>query len=71
MSNDTPAKKPARIHSVLKRPGRKPQWAIIGAAWPHKNGPGFNLEFYAKPFDNAELVILFDEKEPDDLPVSE
>jgi hypothetical protein len=39
------SKKPALVaHSVREREGQKAIWTRIGAAWPHGNGPGFNIQ---------------------------
>jgi hypothetical protein len=57
MSN-TPKPRPAfRIYSVKQNPGRKSTWREIGAAWPHKDGRGFQLEFSARPLHGAEIVL--------------
>ena len=59
MSNDTITRtRPThRIYSVTKNGDSKANWQEIGAAWPHKDGNGFNLEFYAKPLDGASVVL--------------
>lgn len=59
MSNDTTKTRPThRIYSVTKRDGdKKPFWTEIGAAWPHKDGKGFNLKFSACPYGEAQVVI--------------
>ena len=60
MGNDTTAKaRPThRIFSVSKPKGdAKPFWLEIGAAWPHKDGKGFSLQFNACPYGDAEVVI--------------
>ena len=68
MSNDTSKKnRPThRIYAINKKAGRKPQWTIIGAAWPHKDEQGFALDYYAKPLDGADIVIreIADEDRP-------
>jgi hypothetical protein len=47
MSNDsnTKAHPTHRIYSVTKNGDSKTNWQEIGAAWPHKDGKGFNLKF--------------------------
>ena len=59
MSNDTTTKtRPTyRIYSVTKKGDSKTNWQEIGAAWPHKDGKGFNLKFAARPLDGAEIVL--------------
>ena len=59
MSNETnPKARPThRIYSVTKNGDSKANWQEIGAAWPHKDGKGFNLKFTARPLDGAEIVL--------------
>lgn len=58
MSNTTNAKPSHRIYSVQKKESdTKPIWTEIGAAWPHKDGKGFNLKFRASPFGESEVVL--------------
>lgn len=35
----------------------KSRWQKIGAAWPHKDGDGFNLKLEYLPLNGAEMVI--------------
>ena len=59
MSNDsnTKARPTHRIFSVTKNGDSKANWQEIGAAWPHKDGKGFNLKFTARPLDGAQIVL--------------
>lgn len=59
MSNDTtPKNRPThRIYSVTKDAAGKSDWKDIGAAWPHKDGRGFNLRFTGNPIEGAEVII--------------
>jgi hypothetical protein len=59
MSNDktTKAAPTHRVFSVSKKGEKKPTWTEIGAAWPHKDGQGFNLTFTARPLEGAEIVL--------------
>lgn len=59
MSNDNTKTRPThRIYSVSKRDNdARPFWLAIGAAWPHKDGKGFNLTFNACPYGDSEIVI--------------
>lgn len=59
MSNDTTTKsRPThRIFSVTKNGDDKARWTELGAAWPHKDGKGFNLKFNASPFGECEVVL--------------
>lgn len=59
MSNDSNSKAcpTHRIYSVAKNGDTKSNWQEIGAAWPHKDGKGFNLTFTAHPLDGAQIVL--------------
>jgi hypothetical protein len=46
-----------RVYSVSKNGDQKATWQEIGAAWPHKDGKGFNLTFAARPLEGAEIVL--------------
>ena len=57
MSNTETKKLPShRIYSVTKE-GEKSRWTELGAAWPHKDGKGFQLKFNASPFGECEVVL--------------
>lgn len=56
MSNKT--KPTHRIYVVTKRgDDRKPDWLELGAAWPHKDGHGFNMKFKLPLPPGTELVM--------------
>lgn len=61
--NKTQRSDKAPTHEVfaVRRDGdgddAKSFWTKIGAAWPHKDGDGFNLKLELLPLDGAELVI--------------
>ena len=60
MSNDTRrATRPShRVYSVSRSgDDTKGKWTEIGAAWPHKDGQGFNLKLSAMPAAGAEVVL--------------
>lgn len=59
MANDTtPNNRPThRIYSVTKDASGKSDWKDIGAAWPHKDGRGFNLRFTGAPAEGAEIIL--------------
>jgi hypothetical protein len=46
-----------RVYSVSKNGEEKAAWTEIGAAWPHKDGKGFNLTFTARPLEGAQVVL--------------
>ena len=45
-----------RVYAVTKN-GERNFWQPIGAAWPHKDGEGFNLKLDFLPLNGAEIVI--------------
>lgn len=59
MSNEQTAKaRPThRIYAVSKQGDEKTRWTELGAAWPHKDGKGFQLKFNASPFGECEVVL--------------
>lgn len=59
MSNDSTTKTAPthRVYSVTRKGDAKPFWFRIGAAWPNKDGKGFNLKLNALPIGDAEIVI--------------
>ena len=59
MSNEqtTKAQPSHRVYSVSKNGDEKSTWQEIGAAWPHKDGKGFNLTYTAHPLEGAQIVL--------------
>ena len=59
MSNTSTNSQPShRIYAVSKRgDDKKAFWQMIGFAWPHKDGKGYNLSFIACPIGDARVVI--------------
>jgi hypothetical protein len=56
MTTQTSNKPTHRIYAVTKR-GDKSNWDEIGAAWPHKDGKGFNLKLDYLPLNGGELSL--------------
>jgi hypothetical protein len=56
MTTTTSNKPTHRIYAVTKR-GEKSTWDEIGAAWPHKDGKGFNLKLDYLPLNGGELSL--------------
>jgi hypothetical protein len=56
-------KKPTLIaYSIRERgEGQKAIWTRIGAAWPHGNGPGFNIQLEALPL--GDRIVLTEPKD--------
>lgn len=47
-----------RIYAVVNsEKSEKASWTPIGAAWPHKDGKGFNLKLDLIPLNGASLVV--------------
>lgn len=57
MTSTTSNKPTHRIYAVSKRAGDNSNWTEIGAAWPHKDGKGFNLKLEYLPLNGGELVL--------------
>lgn len=60
MSEPTTNKHPThRVYAVTRKGSAdRAYWTEIGAAWPHKDGRGFNLKLTLVPLSpDAELVI--------------
>jgi hypothetical protein len=59
MTTETTTNRPThRVYAVIKRTGAaKANWTEIGAAWPHRDGKGFNLRLDLLPTGDAEIVI--------------
>jgi hypothetical protein len=64
-------KKPTLIaYSVRERgEGQKAIWTRIGAAWPHGNGPGFNIQLEALPL--GDRIVLTEPKADEAEPKAE
>lgn len=48
-----------------KKETDKGYWLEVGAAWPHKDGKGFDLKLAALPTD-GRLVVRLNEAKPKD-----
>ena len=67
MSNTTesaPSKSPSHIAYQVREGKDKGYFTRIGAAWPHKDGKGFNIQLDAVPLDGKiTLRIATDKKD--------
>lgn len=65
MADSAPSKKPTHTAYVV-RDGKKESdrgyWLEVGAAWPHKDGKGFDLMLSALPTDGRLVVRLNEPK---------
>ena len=50
------------VHHVRDREGGEPVWTRIGAAWPHKDGKGFNVQIEFVPLDGRITLRVPSEK---------
>ena len=51
-----------RVYSVSKNGDEKAAWTEIGAAWPHKDGKGFNVQIEFVPLDGRITLRVPSEK---------
>ena len=49
--------RPSHLVYAVTKSGDRSNWREIGAAWPHRDGEGFNLKLDALPLNGAEIVI--------------
>jgi len=63
-SNETsPSKIPSHaVYQVRDREGQKGIFTRIGAAWPHKDGKGYNLQLESVPLDGRVTLRVITEK---------
>jgi hypothetical protein len=65
MSNaetNTASKAPAYIAYQVREGNQKGYFTRIGAAWPNKDGKGFNIQLDAIPLDGRVTLRLASEK---------
>lgn len=64
-TNETPASKsPSHIAYQVRDGKDKGFFTRIGAAWPHRDGNGFNIQLEAVPLDGRiTLRVASDKKE--------
>jgi hypothetical protein len=64
-TESTASKLPSHIvYHVRDREGQKAIFTRIGAAWPHKDGNGFNIQIETIPLDGRiTLRVASDKKE--------
>ena len=64
-TNNQPASSKAPSHiayQIRGREGEKGYFTRIGAAWPTKNGNGFNIQLDAVPLSGRITLLLASEK---------
>ena len=59
------AKPTHRLYNVTGD-GKDANWTQIGAAWPHADGNGFNINCNAMPLNGRLVMRLITEKSVDD-----
>jgi hypothetical protein len=64
-STSSNSKLPSHIaYTVRDREGQKAIFTRIGAAWPHKDGKGYNIQIETAPLDGRiTLRVASDKKE--------
>lgn len=65
MTDSTTGKKPTHTAFVVregKKESDKSFWLEVGAAWPHKDGKGFDVALSALPTDGRLVVRLNEPK---------
>lgn len=60
MAETTSGKKPTHTAYTVREGKEKGHWLEIGAAWPHKDGKGFDVALMALPVD-GRLVLRLNE----------
>jgi hypothetical protein len=59
----TTSKLPSHVaYHVRDREGQKAIFTRIGAAWPHKDGNGFNIQIETMPLDGRITLRVATEK---------
>ncbi len=59
----TSAKQPSHIaYHVRNREGKDSLWTRIGAAWPHADAKGFNIQIDCVPLDGRISIRLPSDK---------
>ena len=64
MSKQAPKRPTHRVYAVTERGEAKAFWTPIGAAWPHRDGQGYNVELSCIPHANARIVIRMPREAP-------
>jgi hypothetical protein len=57
MSGERPSHKCFVVEDREGGNGKEAFWLPIGAAWPHKDGKGFNLQLSALPANGGRIVL--------------
>ncbi len=66
-SNQPASKKPTHVaYHVREGQGDKSYWTRIGAAWPHSDGQGFNVQLEVVPLDGRVSLRVATEKKQDE-----
>ena len=56
-------KKPTFEAFATKQSGDRTRWIKIGAAWPHKESGGMNIQFDALPVDGRVVLLPVKDKQ--------
>lgn len=52
-----------RAFVITGKEDEKKNWKEIGAAWPNKDGKGFNINLHANPIDGKIVLRQIDAKD--------
>ena len=59
----TNGKAPTHIAYQIHETGNKGYWTRISAAWPHRDGNGFNIQLDSLPIDGKINLRIHSERE--------
>lgn len=62
--SNTDSRKPTHAVYQVTGKGKQANWTRIGAAWPHKDGNGFNLALEAVPLRGRIVIRVITDKAP-------
>lgn len=63
MSETTNTRPAFSVYTVVKdKEGADPFWTNVGAAFPHKDGKGYNLKLRALPVDGRLVLREYQDK---------
>jgi len=65
MANQQPSH---RAYTVIKREGQDDFWLVIGAAFMHQDGDGYNVVLQALPIDGKIVLRLPKDEKTDQQP---
>lgn len=61
------SKSPTHFAYQLREGKGKSYWTRIGAAWPHQDGKGFNIQIDSVPLDGKITLRIASEKKEEEV----